>query len=98
MIVQGSINYTTSGRKVGSKSRRKRRQLYHWNTTREIQPITPVNWRQVTEYPSLELGAPNPEETAVKEHYVSSKHTIAPAYNKGAYQVISKNSIKDIGK
>jgi len=27
-----------------------------------------------------------------------SNHTIAPAYNKGAYQVISQSNIKDIGK
>lgn len=28
----------------------------------------------------------------------SKAHTIAPAYNKGAYQVISKDCIKDIGR
>ena len=28
----------------------------------------------------------------------SKKFTIAPAYNKGGYQVISKSDIKDIGK
>ncbi len=28
----------------------------------------------------------------------STKNTIAPAYNKGAYQVISKQNIKDIGR
>jgi len=27
-----------------------------------------------------------------------SRHTIAPAYNKGAYQVISAENIKDIGR
>lgn len=98
MIVQGSMQYTTSGRKMGSKSRRKRRQVYHWKTTTEAQPIAPVNWRQPIEYPSVELGSPNPAETAVKDHYVSSNHTIAPAYNKGAYQVISSENIKDIGR
>ena len=28
----------------------------------------------------------------------SKEHTIAPAYNKSAYQVISKTNIKDIGR
>jgi hypothetical protein len=28
----------------------------------------------------------------------SKKFTVAPAYNKGAYQVISKDDVKDIGK
>ena len=29
---------------------------------------------------------------------ISRKFTIAPAYNKGGYQVIGKNDIKDIGR
>ena len=33
-----------------------------------------------------------------KPFLVSKKFTIAPAYNKGGYQVISKSDIKDIGK
>jgi len=28
----------------------------------------------------------------------SRNFTVAPAYNKGAYQVINKSNIKDIGK
>ena len=28
----------------------------------------------------------------------SKKFTVAPAYNKGAYQVITKANIKDIGR
>ena len=33
-----------------------------------------------------------------KKKVIDHNFTIAPAYNKGAYQVISKNNIKDIGK
>ena len=29
---------------------------------------------------------------------ISAGYTIAPAYNKGAYQVITKDNVKDIGK
>tara|TARA_R110002020_G_scaffold23274_2_gene77677 strand:- start:4337 stop:4489 length:153 start_codon:yes stop_codon:yes gene_type:complete len=46
--------------------------------------------------PSLDtraLGAVTPPRKSYK-----SNHTIAPAYNKGGYQVISKSNIKDIGK
>jgi len=39
------------------------------------------------------LGAVTPPR---KAHY--SNHTIAPAYNKGAYQVITESNIKDIGR
>ena len=46
--------------------------------------------------PSLDtraLGAVTPPRKKYR-----SNHTIAPAYNKGAYQVISQSNIKDIGK
>ena len=33
-----------------------------------------------------------------KRKAYTSNHIIAPAYNKGAYQVISKDCIKDIGR
>ena len=29
---------------------------------------------------------------------ISATYTIAPAYNKGAYQVVPKNEVKHIGK
>jgi hypothetical protein len=29
---------------------------------------------------------------------ISKQYTIAPAYNKGAYQVIPRKEVKDIGK
>ena len=29
---------------------------------------------------------------------ISKKYTVAPAYNKGAYQVITRENVKDIGK
>ena len=35
--------------------------------------------------------------TPPRRSYTTS-HTIAPAYNKGAYQVITQSNIKDIGK
>ena len=33
-----------------------------------------------------------------KKKIHKTNHTIAPAYNKGPYQVISQSNIKDIGK
>ena len=51
-------------------------------------------------YPSLGNGigtASVSADTSWKQEE-SKKFTIAPAYNKGAYQVITKNNIKDIGK
>ena len=41
--------------------------------------------------PHMGNGAP-------KRKCIEHNFTVAPAYNKGAYQVISKDDIKDIGK
>ena len=39
-----------------------------------------------------------PVGVAPKKELISHNFTIAPAYNKGPYQVISKSNIKDIGR
>lgn len=38
-----------------------------------------------------------PADTSYRKE-VSAKYTVAIAYNKGAYQVISRENIKDIGR
>ena len=49
-------------------------------------------WKNIPSKDSREGIAPK------QKTYSSTKHTVAPAYNKGAYQVILKSEIKDIGK
>lgn len=39
-----------------------------------------------------------PVGVAHKRTYIDHNFTIAPAYNKGSYQVISRKDVKDIGK
>ena len=48
-------------------------------------------WRNV---PSLDSRV----GTTPKKKVYKTNHTIAPAYNKGGYQVISPENIKDIGR
>ena len=49
-----------------------------------------------TRVPNLGNGATKPARNWRLEE--SRNFTVAPAYNKGAYQVITKSNIKDIGK
>lgn len=94
--MRGSMRYTTSGRR--------RQKLNHGRKPRTNFPFKelgkPVEHRdEEVEYKSHDSTA----SIALKEDNsekleVSSKYTIAPAYNKGAYQVIPLDSIKDIGK
>ena len=48
-------------------------------------------WREVKSNDSRVGIAP-------KAKQYQSDHTIAPAYNKGAYQVIPRKEVKDIGR
>ena len=52
------------------------------------------------QYPSLGVGTskyvPSEDQSYKKE--ISKQYTVAPAYNKGAYQVINPDNIVDIGK
>ena len=57
--------------------------------------------RKEKEYPSLQSNKPMSGIDAkwqMEKQQISSTYTIAPAYNKGAYQVVPKNEIKHIGK
>lgn len=96
MIIQGSMNYTTSGRKVKRAWQTRRRQIWNWQTSGKKS----VYREAKEEYPSAPLGEPIEDETAKKDttYASSSVYTVAPAYNKGAYQVIGKENIKDIGR
>ena len=63
-----------------------------------LQDLSPQKERKcpMADVPSMDtrvLGAVTPPRKSY-----TSNHTIAPAYNKGAYQVISPKNIKDIGR
>lgn len=93
MIVQGSLNYTTSGRK--------KKSMPKCNSLKSKGKYEPpkVFRRETPYYPSrttdVHVAALKDTSELVE---ISSKFTIAPAYNKGAYQVISPDNIKHIGK
>ena len=57
-----------------------------FNSTRNIQKVSNPK-------PLTHMGNGSPKRKSVKHSF-----TVAPAYNKGAYQVIHENDIKDIGK
>ena len=87
----GSLRHTPSGRKRKPLPKVKKR-------TTEWKPYeAPKTYRRETpEYPSCDDKSHC--TTIVEKPQLSSKYTIAPAYNKGAYQVISTENVKDIGR
>tara|TARA_E500000075_G_C6882541_1_gene265327 strand:+ start:93 stop:401 length:309 start_codon:yes stop_codon:yes gene_type:complete len=102
MIIRGSLNYTTSGR----RKKQVRKQSKKVEVTKNyVGPDTPA-WRNNTNHTSVSNTSHGPGSTGGKDseaykeerRAVSSKYTIAPAYNKGAYQVIGEDGTKDIGR
>ena len=93
VIISGSLNHTTSGRKRSKVRKVKKAQPV-------FKPLEPRKdyRRETPEYPSAPLTKYTPAKDESYKADVSKNYTVAIAYNKGAYQVIPKNSVKDIGK
>jgi len=94
MIIHGSLNHYPSGRRK-KKLQRGRKTKQPFST----YVPTAVYRRETPNYPSVTAGkaVTSVTESDYKKE-ISKKYTVAVPYNKGAYQVISVENIKDIGK
>ena len=88
----GSLRHTASGRKRKPLPKSK-------SYTPKFEPLQVSNTyrRDTVEYKSADSGvgtcvAPD------RSYADNASFTVAPAYNKGAYQVISSENVKDIGR
>ena len=99
-IINNSTRYSPCGRRRKPLPRKTSRKVKVNHSTPKpdarVEEIRAFNEK----YPSWQGDkiAPCTVEDDSYKQEISSKYTIAPAYNKGAYQVISKDSVKDIGK
>ena len=96
MIIKGSMNYTPSGRKRKTNAWKKaKRPSFVAQSTKTFAKKV----EKQKEIPSIKptSGHCSVADTSWKVE-ISKQYTVAPAYNKGAYQVIPKDDIKHIGK
>jgi len=97
----GSMTHSFSGKKRKTnawKTRTKTAKDYNWNVS--VKTVAPYV-RESVYYPSASpCDSPKTSNTLSKEERqrISSEYTIAPSYNKGAYQVIPRNEVKHIGR
>ena len=97
-MIYGSMRHYPNGKKKKTnywkKSKPRQREF------KEYVPETVGFWRETPQIPSKGVGNPTTSPTTTPElkKEVSSRYTVAPAYNKGAYQVIPRDEVKDIGK
>ncbi len=105
MFYTNSLRYDQHGRKRKmarvSLSKPKKQ---HASEVEGINPIPDYSRGSMDDhrkkYPSAPIGSVH-TATVTDTSYqkeVSSKYTVAVAYNKGAYQVISRDDVKNIGK
>ena len=100
-IIYNGTRYSPCGRKRKPLPKKSRRRVVVNNTkpkpNSRLEEIHAFNQK----YPSYGVHSAGSSCTLENTDYkqeISSNYTIAPAYNKGAYQVILKDSVKDIGK
>ena len=97
MIVKGSLNYDQFGRKRKKKTTKARKTTKNVGKTFKSSNKTTKSSNK-TIYPSAKpTEYKTPEDTSYKKE-ISKQYTVSIAYNKGAYQVIPRKEVKDIGK
>lgn len=94
----GSLRYGPNGKKRKTKSMSKPKAKtmadFNWSTPKQNSAV-----RETKYYPSAPLTPVNSKAEDQSWKLEESKNfTVAPAYNKGAYQVIPKGDVKHIGK
>ena len=97
---RGSMQHTASGRKRKTSAwskPRKRKTEFKELTSYSIGRDTPYR-RDTPQYKSVELTKYQPDDDQSYKQEVSKNFTVAPAYNKGAYQVIPTTDVRHIGR
>ena len=94
----GSLRYGPNGKKRKTKSMSKPKAKtmadFDWSTPKQNSAV-----RETKHYPSAPLTPVNNKAEDQSWKLEESRNfTVAPAYNKGAYQVIPKGDVKHIGK
>ena len=104
MIIKGTLNYDQYGRKRKRKTLRRQSKTKHskWES---IGAVAQSGERRLctakVESSNLSSSTNSGKGTKVDNSWkleISKKYTIAPAYNKGAYQVIPREDVEHIGK
>tara|TARA_B100001079_G_scaffold115691_1_gene99487 strand:- start:1757 stop:2098 length:342 start_codon:yes stop_codon:yes gene_type:complete len=110
MNLGGSLRYDMHGRKrkAYKKNNPTVKKRRHTTVTQELKPknnaVLEAYKEHQRKYPSLGMSTKNAGKGTknvswdMEKQEISKGYTVAPAYNKGAYQVIGKANVKDIGK
>lgn len=101
----GGMRYSPCGRKRKTSAWKKKKRTPETRSvlvpTQQQKDAHQARLEHYKKYPSFNLkqhSAKLKHEDNSWKVEESKKFTVAPAYNKGAYQVIPRSEVKDIGK
>ena len=114
MIIKGTLQYDQHGRRRKTVRTKRKTTRSKWKSigavaqsgerrlcTAKVESSnlsSSTTQTKTQEYPSLKTGKySTPTDNSWKVE-ASKKYTVAPAYNKGAYQVIPRGDVEHIGK
>jgi hypothetical protein len=104
MNMSGSMKYGPNGKRRKTNAWKQKKRHAITESKKTFDRAYPEGYKEQVIIPSHTstrgsgAGTGPDLEWEKEKQEISKQYTIAPAYNKGAYQVIGKNNIKDIGK
>ena len=102
MIINGSLNYDSHGRKRKTVRKKRTTQQSKWKSLGAVAQQGERRTCTAKVADSISVSSTSagkgtmPDNSWILE--ISKKYTVAPAYNKGAYQVIPREDVEHIGK
>ena len=102
MIINGSFNYDSLGRKRKTVRKKRTTQQSKWKSLGAVAQQGERRTCTAKVADSISVSSTNAGKGTMPDNSwkleISKKYTVAPAYNKGAYQVIPREDVEHIGK
>tara|TARA_R100001509_G_scaffold2462_1_gene2097 strand:+ start:708 stop:1016 length:309 start_codon:yes stop_codon:yes gene_type:complete len=102
MIINGSLNYDSHGRRRKTVRTKRKSHRSKWTKVGAVAQQGERRTCTAKVAGSIPVSSTNAGKgTKVDNSWkveISKKYTVAPAYNKGAYQVIPRDDVEHIGK
>ena len=102
MIINGSLNYDSHGRRRKTVRKKRRTKQSKWKSLGAVAQQGERRTCTAKVADSISVSSTNAGKGTMPDNSwkleISKKYTVAPAYNKGAYQVIPREDVEHIGK
>ena len=102
MIINGSLNYDSHGSKRKNVRKKRTTQQSKWKSLGAVAQQGERRTCTAKVADSISVSSTSAGKGTMPDNSwkleISKKYTVAPAYNKGAYQVIPREDVEHIGK